>query len=64
MKTYEKLKPWYLQIDLNDFTYECIGPQTNSILLITWGQIMSQEVLKFSIIEKICFALTLNLNQA
>jgi hypothetical protein len=25
---------------------------------------MSQEVLKFSIIEKICFALTLNLNQA
>jgi hypothetical protein len=38
MKTYEKLKLWYLQIDLNDFTYEHIGPQTNSILLITWGK--------------------------
>jgi hypothetical protein len=50
MKTYEKLKPWYLQIDLNDFTHELIGPQTNNTLLITWGQTTRQEVLKFSII--------------
>jgi hypothetical protein len=51
MKTYEKLKPWYLQIDLNNFTLKRIGPQTNIILLITWAQTTSQEVLKFSIIE-------------
>jgi len=29
---------------------ELIGPQTNNILLVTWGQIMSQEVLKFLIL--------------
>jgi hypothetical protein len=27
----------YLPFDLNGFTYEFIGPQTNNILLITWG---------------------------
>jgi hypothetical protein len=51
MKTYEGLKPWSLLFDLNDFTHdELIGPQMNNILLITWGQTMSQEVFKFPII--------------
>jgi hypothetical protein len=31
-------------------TYELIGPQTNNILLITWGETMSQEVFNFFII--------------
>jgi hypothetical protein len=38
MKAYEKLKP-------------CLHcPQTNNILLITWGQTTSEEMLKFLII--------------
>jgi hypothetical protein len=56
MKTYEKLKPWYLQIDLNKFTPKRIGPQTNNILSITWAQTMSQEMLKVSIIEPKIFS--------
>lgn len=65
MKTYERLKPWDLQIDLNDFTHELIGPQTNNTLLVTWGQTMSQEALKFSIIDPQDFlALTPSLKQA
>jgi hypothetical protein len=51
MKPYEGLKPWSLFFGLNDFMYELIGPQTNNInLVITWGQTMRQEMLKFLII--------------
>ncbi len=50
MNAYERLKPWCLIFGLNDFTHELIGPQTNNILLITWGQTTQQEVFKFLII--------------
>ncbi len=51
MKTYEGLKPWSLFFALNGFINELIGPQTNNInLSITWGQTMSQEMLKILII--------------
>jgi hypothetical protein len=52
------MKGWSLgpTFNLNGFTHELIGPQTNNILLIIWGQTMSQEVFKFSIIgPKILF---------
>jgi len=44
------LKPWSLLFNLNDFTHEFIGAQTNNSLLITWGHNMNPKVLKFSII--------------
>jgi hypothetical protein len=50
MKAYEGFKPWSLLIDINGFTHELNGPRTNNILLITWGQTTSQEMLKFPII--------------
>ncbi len=50
MKAYEGFKPWSLLIDINGFTHELNGPRTNNILLITWGQTTSQEMLKFLII--------------
>jgi hypothetical protein len=31
------MKAYTYLFDLNGFTYEFIGPQTNNILLITWG---------------------------
>jgi hypothetical protein len=38
MKSYEEgLKSWSLCFGLNGFTHELIGPQTNNILLMTWG---------------------------
>jgi hypothetical protein len=33
----EGLKPWSLHLKLNKVTHELIDPQTNNILLITWG---------------------------
>jgi hypothetical protein len=49
VKAYEGLKPWSLLFDLNEFTHdELIGPQMNNILLITWGQTMSQKRFKIS----------------
>jgi hypothetical protein len=50
MKAYEGLKPWCLLFGLNDFTHELIGPQTNNVLFIIWGQTTKQEVFKFLII--------------
>jgi hypothetical protein len=46
------MRGWSLgpTFNLNGFTHELIGPQTNNILLIIWGQTKSQEVFKFSII--------------
>jgi hypothetical protein len=58
MKAYERLKPWSLLFGLNAFTYELIGSQTNNILLVTWGQTMSKEVLKFLIIGPKNFGLS------
>jgi hypothetical protein len=50
MKAYEGLKLWSLIFNFNNFTHELIGP-----LYIyrynTWAQTMSQEVLKFPIID-------------
>jgi hypothetical protein len=37
MIPYEGLKFLSLLFGLNDFSHEPIGPQTNNILLITWG---------------------------
>jgi hypothetical protein len=47
------MKGWSLDphFDINDFTCELIDPKRNNMLLITWGQTTSQEVLKFSIID-------------
>jgi len=50
VKTCEELKPWFFLFGLNGFTYELIDRQTNNILLRTWGNPTSQEVLKFPII--------------
>jgi hypothetical protein len=50
MKPYEELKSWSLLFDFNGFIHELIDPQTNNILLITWGQTRSQKVLKFPIV--------------
>jgi hypothetical protein len=47
-KAYERVKSIF---DLNSFTHELIGPQTNNIWLVTWDQTTSQEVLKFPIID-------------
>jgi hypothetical protein len=64
-KADERLKPWSLLFGLNCFTHELIDPQTNKILLIIWGQTMSQEMLKFFIIDlKIFLASTPSLKQA
>jgi hypothetical protein len=43
MKPYEELKLWSLLFDLNGFIHELIDPQTNNMLLITWGQTRSQK---------------------
>jgi hypothetical protein len=37
------LKSWLLLFGLNGFTHELIGPQTNNILLMTWGQATGQK---------------------
>ncbi len=50
MEVHERLKPWSLLFSLNGFTHELIGPQIINILLITWDQTMSQEMLKIFII--------------
>jgi hypothetical protein len=44
------IEPWSLLFNLNDFTHEFIGAQTNNSLLITWGHSMNPKVLNFSII--------------
>jgi hypothetical protein len=54
-KEYKGLKPWSLLFDLNGFTHELISPQTNDILLITWGQTMGQDVLKFLMVINLKF---------
>jgi hypothetical protein len=50
MKTYHKLKPWSLVSSHNGFKHELIGPKLNNMLLITWGQTMSQKMFKFSLL--------------
>jgi hypothetical protein len=50
LKAYEWLKLWFLLFDLNCFTHEFIGPHINNILLIIWGQTMSQKMVKFLVI--------------
>ncbi len=50
MKAYESLKLWFLLFGLHSFTHEFIDPHINNILLITWGQTMGEEMLKFPII--------------
>jgi hypothetical protein len=35
MKAYKRVEDLFPTFDLNDFTHELIGPQTNNILLIT-----------------------------
>jgi hypothetical protein len=42
-------------LSLMAFTHELIDHQTNNILLITWCQTMSQEVLKFPTIGATIF---------
>jgi hypothetical protein len=47
------LGPYFLALmalHMNSLAPELIGPQINNILLITWDQTMSQEMLKISII--------------
>jgi hypothetical protein len=39
-----------LSFGFNDLIHDLIGLQTNNILLATWDQTTSQEVLKFPII--------------
>jgi hypothetical protein len=39
-----------MALHMNSLAPELIGPQINNILLITWDQTMSQEMLKISII--------------
>jgi hypothetical protein len=64
MEVHESLKTWSLPVSLNRFTHELIGPQINNILLITWDQTMSQEMLKIFIIgPKIFSALAPSLKQ-
>jgi hypothetical protein len=50
LKAYECLKLWSLLFGLNGFTREFIGHHINNILLIIWGQTMSQKMLKFLVI--------------
>jgi len=38
------MKPWFLLFDLNGFTHELIYTQKNDVLLLTWGQTVSQKV--------------------
>jgi hypothetical protein len=51
MKAYEGWKPWSLLYDLNCFIHELFGPQINNFKKKLRSQTISQEMLKFLIID-------------
>jgi hypothetical protein len=62
MKPYEELKSWFLLFDLNGFIHELIDPQTNNILLITWGQKGAKKYSNFPLLALKKFGLDSSYN--